>query len=145
MNIAILSGALASEVQPSSFADGSTVARFKLRTTELITIDGRVRQHSTDHYIEVWSRALQADIIPLMKEGDHIELRGAIESRIIERPGEPPQWMTTIVVREDGAVIVGNRDTDIAIAADTSDLPGRTPKFVMPLAVDTYSDNFKRG
>lgn len=127
MNIAILSGALVSDVQTNTLSGGQRVSRFKLKTTELISTDGRVRQHSTEHYVEVWSAALQATLIPLMKIGDHIELRGSIESRIAERPGEPAQWMTAIVVRDEGGLIVGNTETGFAIAADAHDAaPHRT-------------------
>lgn len=127
MNIAILSGVLASEVKTTAFAGGTSVARFRLKTTELISVDGTVRQRSTTHFIDVWSKVLQTTIVPLMKEGDQIELRGSIESRNMAKAGETPRWITTVVVRDNGALIVGNAGAGLAVEGDGRDKPAERP------------------
>lgn len=105
MNVAILVGKVASEIKTTP-AGGGTVTRFRLRTVEQYSLDGELKERGQTHLIDIWNRYLQTNIIPMLKQGQTIEIQGSIESRNMAREGETPRWTTSIVVRNNGQVII---------------------------------------
>lgn len=118
MNLAILVGKIASEIKTTPVGDAS-VTRFRLKTVEPYSIDGELKERSQTHLIDVWNRYLQQNIMPFLKEGQTIEIQGAIESRNMARQGEQPRWTTSIVLRNSGMInILGGSGSTTSVRGD---------------------------
>ena len=121
MNLAILVGKIASEIKTTPVGDAS-VTRFRLKTVEPYSIDGELKERSQTHLIDVWNRYLQTNIMPFLKEGQTIEIQGAIESRNMARAGEPPRWTTSIVLRNNGQInILGGSGSTTSVQGNARD------------------------
>lgn len=121
MNVAILVGKVASEIKTTPVRDG-TVTRFRLRTVEQYSLDGELKERGQTHLIDIWNRYLQTNIIPMLKQGQTIEIQGSIESRNMAREGESPRWTTAIVVRNNGQLIImGGTGSNSAVHSQARD------------------------
>lgn len=119
MNLAILVGTISSEIRRIDLQQGGSVTKFRLKTIEVLQIDGEIRERSQTHLIDIWSSYLQEKIVPDLREGQIIEVQGSIESRNVAKSGEPDRWTTTIVIRNKGHITQFAGQS--SIRADASD------------------------
>lgn len=133
MNLAILVGVISSEIRVDQLKF-NRVGRFRLRTTEQFTLDGELKERSQTHLIDVWNEYLIDNVLPLLRQGQMVDVHGAIESRNISKENEPDRWKTSISVRHNGRVtIYGGPNSNTSIMTDAPDKAKTDDK---PVSVD---------
>lgn len=142
MNLAILVGVISSEIRVNQLKF-NRVARFRLKTTEQFTLDGDLKERSQTHLIDVWNDYLIDNVIPLLKQGQMIDLHGSIESRNIAKDNEPAKWTTSIVLRHNGRInTYGGAGSNTSVITQAQDRPvnvDHRPRTPTPLQ-DTPAD-----
>ena len=120
MNLAILVGVISSEIRVSQLKY-NRVARFRLKTTEQFNLDGDLKERSQTHLIDVWNDYLIDNVIPLIRQGQMVDIHGTIESRKVSKDGEPDRWTTSIVVRHNGRInVYGGASSNTGAFAETT-------------------------
>lgn len=121
MNLAILVGNISSEIRKIDMPNGGSVTKFRVKTVQQYRQDGELKERSQTHLIDVWSPYLQKEVTPYLKQGQMVEVRGAIESRNIAKQGEQSNWTTSIVLRGDGVISVfGGPGSNTSIYAEAN-------------------------
>ncbi|MAM84582.1 MAG: hypothetical protein CL472_07950 [Acidobacteria bacterium] len=147
MNLAILVGVISSEIRVSQLKY-NRVARFRLKTTEQFNLDGDLKERSQTHLIDVWNDYLIDNVIPLIRQGQMVDIHGTIESRKVSKDGEPDRWTTSIVVRHNGRINVyggASSNTSVIGMAHENEKPvnvDHRPRTPTPLG-DTPSDGLE--
>jgi len=121
MNLAILVGNISSEIRKIDMQNGGSVTKFRVKTVQQYRQDGELKERSQTHLIDVWSAYLQKDVTPYLKQGQMVEVRGAIESRNAAKQGDPANWTTSIVLRGDGVInVFGGPGSNTSVYAEAS-------------------------
>lgn len=122
MNLVILIGVMTSAPKKTDFPAGGSVTRFRLKTVQPYTIDGELKERSQTHLIDVYNPYLQKEIMPFLREGQMLEVQGALESRNTAKQGEPPRWTTSVVLRGSGILsIFGGPGSNTSVRAEARD------------------------
>lgn len=122
MNLALLVGTIVSEVKKTEFANGGSVTRFRVKTVEILNLEGERKEKSQTHLIDVYNPYLQKNVTPYLREGQLVSIKGSIESRNVAQEGEPARWTTFISLRSVGEIAIhGGPGSNIATSAEASD------------------------
>ena len=149
MNLAILVGVISSEITTQKLKF-NRVGRFRLRTTEQFNLDGDLKERSQTHLIDVWNDYLIDNVLPLLKQGQMIDVHGSIESRKVSKDGEPDRWTTSIVLRHNGKITTyggAGSNTSVTARTDEGDRPlnvdhrPRTPTPLQDAPLDGLEDD----
>jgi single-strand DNA-binding protein len=119
MNLAILVGTISSEIRVVQMPKGGSLTKFRMKTVQKYHADGELKESSQTHLIDVWSDFLQKTTTPYLKEGQMIEVQGAIETRNIAKPGEPTRFTTSITLRGTGSInVFGGPGSNMSVHTD---------------------------
>ena len=95
VNKAILVGNLGADAELRHIDGGSTVASFRLATSESWTDKGGARQDKTEwHTVNVWGKQAET-LAEYLTKGRQVYVEGKIQTREYEKGGEK-RWVTEI-------------------------------------------------